>query len=126
MDGSLSGYLPNAVKMIQADPKFLDQAKDAAGKGEYQKATRKVLAYLSMGFGHDLDYQSELLDQGNYKAAAGAVAGTATALLGPDAALSGVSAGVRALPRVSSLTPEAQAAVDAGRASGLPIDAATA
>src|SRR5437868_4009030 len=56
MDGSLSGYLPNAVKMIQADPKFLDQAKDAANKGEYLKAGRKVLSYLSMGLGHDLDY----------------------------------------------------------------------
>jgi hypothetical protein len=126
MDGSLSGYLPNAVKMIQADPKFLDQAKDAANKGEYLKAGRKVLSYLSMGLGHDLDYQSELLDQGKYRSAAGAMAGTATSMLAPDAVVSGVSRAVAALPRVSSLTPEAQAAVDAGHAAGVPIDAATA
>jgi hypothetical protein len=118
-----------AVNLVTADPKFLDQAKDAAGKGDYLTAGRKVLSYLSMGLGHELDTQADMGAKGDLSGMTGAMLGTATQFVAPDAAMNAVGAvapRVAGAMRVSNVNPAAAEAVEAGRAAGVPIDAATA
>lgn len=126
MDGSLSGYVPNAIKLIEADPKFLDEAKAEAGNGNYLKAGRKVLSFISMGLGHDLDSQADMWEKGDYLPAAGAALGTAAAFEGPSAIGEAVGAIAPSVSKISALTPEQAAAVKAGQDAGVPIDAAAA
>lgn len=119
-----------AVGMVRSDPAFLTQAKDAAGKGDYATATRKLLSYLSMGLGHELDAQSDMIASGDYKGAAGAMAGMTAQFVTPEIAARGVAAipkpsTVRVAPRPIP-TPEHAAAVQYGQRAGIPIDAATA
>lgn len=111
--------------LITADPTFLAQAKEAADKGHYLTAGRKVLSYLSMGLGHDLDAQAEMIAGGDVGGAAGAMAGMATQFAAPEVAARGVAA----LPGVRGVKPANPAVADAakfGVERGVPVDAATA
>lgn len=121
-----AGDIPGTVKhLISADPAFLTQAEEAAKKGDYTTALRKVLSYASMGLGHELDTQADLMQQGRYAEGAGAMAGTAANALAPEAA--GKLIGGRVIPAIAANTdPAVVRAVEAGKAAGVPIDAATA
>lgn len=114
-----------AVGIISADPKFLTEAKEAADKGDYYKATRKVLSYMSMGLGHELDTQADLLEKGDVAGGFGAMAGMATQFVAPEVAARGVAA----MPAVKIGKPANPAVAEAakfGRDRGVPMDAATA
>lgn len=111
-----------AFNMIRAEPQFLVDAKEAADKGDYLKATRKVLSYLSMGLGPELDKQADLLEQGRYAEGAGAMAGTATQFVAPEA----VARTVTAVRGMRPSNPAVQEAVAFGKREGVPLDAATA
>lgn len=114
-----------AVGLISSDPAFLTQAKEAYSKGHYLTAGRKLLSYAAMGLGHDLDAQAEMIASGDYGGAAGAMAGTATQFLAPEAAARGVAA----LPGARGIRPANPAVADAARFGaerGVPVDAATA
>lgn len=120
-----AGDVPGTVKgLIAADPAFLTQAKAAADKGDYATALRKVLSYASMGLGHELDTQADLLAQGRYAEGAGAMAGTAVSLAAPSAA--GKLGGARIPALAAQADPAVAEAVAAGRTAGVLIDAATA
>lgn len=121
-----AGDVPGTVKhLITADPEFLDQAHQAAKDGDYLTATRKVLSYLSMGLGHELDTQSDLLAKGQYAEGAGAMAGTAANLVVPGE-LAKAASGLRVPGVAANADPAVVRAVEVGKAAGVPIDAATA
>ncbi len=113
-----------AVNMVRADPKFLDDAKDAAGKGDYLTAGRKVLSYLSMGLGHELDAQADMGAKGDLSGMGGAMAGTATQFLAPEVAARGLAA----VPSMAMkpANPAVADAIAAGKRAGVPMSAATA
>jgi hypothetical protein len=119
--------LGTAVSIVSADPKFLTEAHAAAKNGDYATAGRKVLSYLSMGLGHDLDAQADLMAQGRFAEGAGAMAGTAAQFLAPEAAAK------VALPAVkvaaSGMKPPNPAVADAvalAKREGVPLDGALA
>lgn len=119
--------LDTATNLVRADPKFLDDAKEAAHKGDYLTAGRKVLSYLSMGLGHELDTQADMGAKGDISGMTGAMAGTATQFLAPEAASAGLSKVAGATLRgARPANPAIADAVAAGRAAGVPIDAASA
>jgi hypothetical protein len=121
-----AGDVPGTIgALIKADPAFLTQAQEAAGKGDYATALRKVLSYASMGLGHDLDTQAEMLQQGRYAEGAGAMAGTAANLAGP-AVVGKVLGGARVPALAANRDAAVARAVETGRVAGVPMDAATA
>lgn len=121
-----AGDIPGTVKhLITADPAFLTQAEEAAKKGDYATALRKVFSFASMGMGHELDNQADMLQAGKYAEGAGAMAGNAANLLVPEAA-GRVLGGARVPAVAAQADPAVAQAVAAGRAAGVPIDAATA
>jgi len=115
-----------ALGIIKADPKFLEQAQEHAAKGDYLTAGRKVLSYLSMGFGHDLDKQADLLNEGRYAEGVGAMAGMATQFVAPEVAARGVAAAPSLRPNLKPANPAIREAVEFGKANGVALDAATA
>jgi hypothetical protein len=115
----------SALNIVRADPAFLTQAKAAADKGDLYTAGRKVLSYLSMGFGHDLDTQADMIAKGDLAGAGGAMAGTAAQFLAPEAAARSVGA-VSSAARMQPANPAIADAVRFGREQGVPMDAATA
>lgn len=115
----------NPASLVYADPDFLKQAHDAYQKGDYSVAGQKVLAFLSMGMGHDLDAQAELWRQGKYKEATGAGLGMVTQFAAPEAAMRGVGAASDAA-KMTPANPAVAEAVRFGQQQGVPIDAATA
>lgn len=119
----------NALDIIKADPAFLTQAEDEWKKGNHLTAARKVLSYLSMGLGHDLDAQAEMIDKGDIAGSIGAMGGTATSFLAPEAIAKGALVVKGAVAPVTRMTPANPAIADAvafGQRSGVPLDAATA
>lgn len=118
--------LGTAVSIISADPKFLTEAHDAAKNGDYATAGRKVLSYLSMGLGHDLDAQADLMAQGRFAEGAGAMAGTAAQFLAPEAAARGVTATTSLARGMKPANPAVADAVALAKREGVPLDAATA
>lgn len=109
---------------ITANPRFWEEAKAAAGQGDYATAIRKMLSYGTMGLGNVLDRQSELLEQGDYGSAAGSMVGLGAGMMAPPA----IGATARSLRRGPLRNPNAaeRAAVEFGKQEGVPIDAATA
>lgn len=121
-----AGDIPGTVKgLVSANPEFLTQAQDAAGKGDYATALRKVLSYAAMGLGPDLDNQADMLAEGRYAEGAGAMTGMATSLTAPVVA--GKVLGGRRVPAAAApKDPAVARAVASGQAAGVPMDAATA
>lgn len=115
-----------AMNIVRADPQFLAQAKDSAAKGDYLTATRKLLSYMSMGFGHDLDAQAEMGAKGDLPGMLGAMGGTATQFLAPEAAGAVVPKVAGAVRGMKPANPAIADAVGFGKAAGVPLDAATA
>lgn len=119
----------NALDIVKADPAFLTQAQDEWSKGNHLTAARKVLSYLSMGLGHDLDAQAEMMDKGDVAGGVGAMAGTAASFLAPEAIAKTALAAKGAVASATRMTPANPAIADAvrfGQDAGVPMDAATA
>jgi hypothetical protein len=113
-----------AKALISANPEFLEEAEAAAAKGDYATAFRKLLAYGSMGLGHDLDEQATHFAEGRWPEGLGGMAGTAINLMAPGA----IARRARRPTNVGFRNTNAaeREAVAFGEREGIPIDAGTA
>jgi hypothetical protein len=104
-----------------------DKARDAYEKGDYVGAAAHFVNYLLPLVGPSLDVAGEKLREGDVGGGAGQAVGLGLSLFGPQALSKLPKTSVTTRPLIKpQLNPQEAAAVQFGRAEGVPIDLATA
>ncbi len=120
----------DTVKNIgAAQGALFDKAKQSYDKGDYVTAARHFVDYLLPLVGPALDKSADEMQAGQYAAGAGDAVGIGLSMFGPKALndLAAAKYQLAANPQPPAPAPsEAQQAVRAGQAAGVPVDVATA